>query len=143
MNVYETVFGNDDEANDIYTDCASRHPFYHWPKALPPEMYDHSIYNCILCELLGDEGFIVICADIMGMVGHGDTAEEAMTDLRCGVKYRLCDNQGGIYVGTSDYAFQEAELLTFEDTLAIDEVYIVHKTHVQLAVVEEYPRYCD
>lgn len=142
MNVYETVFGNDDEANDIYQDCASRHPSYHWPKALAPEMYDRSIYNCILCEMR-ENGFIVVCADIKGMIGNGDTAEEAITDLRCGIIYRLCDNDGGIYVGTSDYAFQEAELLAFEEDLAIDDVYIVHKTHIQLAVVEEYPRYCD
>jgi len=187
MNVYETVFGNDDEANDIYQDCASRHPSYHWPEALAPEMYDRSIYNCILCEMREDvgcgiprtifdrpglgpkvpdrsiaednhvqgtdsdellrrsseNGFIVLCADIKGMIGNGDTAEEAITDLRCGIIYRLCDNDGGIYVGTSDYAFQEAELRKFEEDLAIDDVYIVHKTHIQLAVVEEYPRYCD
>jgi hypothetical protein len=144
MNVYEPVFDDYDEANGIYLECASRYPSYHWPKALTPEMYDRSIYNCILCELRDDEGgFIVVCADIMGMIGHGDTADEAITDLRCGVKCRLCEGDGGVYVGTSDYAFQESELLKFEDSLAIDDVYIVHKTYIQLAVVEEYPRYCD
>ena len=142
MNVYEPVFDDYEEATDIYSDCASRHPSYHWPKGLAPEMYDRSIYNCILCEL-NDNEIIVVCADIMGMIGHGDTADEAITDLRCGVKWRLCEGAGGIYVGTSDYAFQEAELLKFEDILAIDDVYVVHKTYVQLAVVEEYPRYCD
>ena len=142
MNVYEPVVNDYEEANNIYADCASRYPSYHWPKALSPEMYDRSIYNCILCEL-NDGDFIVVCADIMGMVGHGDTADEAITDLRCGVKSRLCEGDGGIYVGTSNYAFQEAELLKFEDSLAIDGVSIVHKTYIQLTMVEEYPRYCD
>ena len=142
MNVYEPVFDDYEEANDIYSDCASKHPSYHWPKGLAPEMYDRSIYNCILCEM-NDNEIIVVCADIMGMVGHGDTADEAITDLRCAVKCRLCEGDGGIYVGTSDYAFQEVELRKLEDSMAIDDVYVVHKTYIQLAVVEEYPRYCD
>ena len=144
--IYEPVFDPTDEDLDrIYADCASRHPSYYWPDTSFPERYDRSIYNCILCEYMyssedsKSRGFMIRCADILGVAGGGETADEAIADMKSAIETIICDGSGGIYVGTSDYAFQEAEWAKFEEYMATDGMVVVHKTYIQLAAVDVVP----
>ena len=126
---------------DYECDCAANHFEHYYPPAQDIEVYEGSIFNCIVLEY-NDGGFMVASADAKGIYGDGYSINEATEDFQRAVECRVFDKQGGIYRGTSSIEFQKSYFYDLENNLEND-VIIVNKYHCSVKIFSYLQNYID
>jgi hypothetical protein len=111
--------------------CASMYEKSHWPEQTSSDGYVE--FNCLLYEMT-DGAHVAVSADVMGIYGNGNSAAESVNEFCSAVKTRLEDKLGGIYPGTSDFAYQEKEFSDLESEWEADGVTIHQRRHVSVNV---------
>jgi predicted RNase H-like HicB family nuclease len=114
-------------------DNASMHDKTHCPISYPIEYFSNHTYNCILYEIEG-EGFSAFSADALGVNGEGNTYDKALHKLKSAIECQIKDGLGGIYLGTSDIAFQNTNFKSLEDSWESDGVVVVRKVNSTITI---------
>ena len=109
------------------------YPSTHWPATSYEKAYHNAIYNCIQYEL-SDGEYTVVCADAKGIHAIGDSAEDAIADFREAVETRIIEKKGGIYLGTSDFRYQENIFRELERGWEEDGVLVVNRVRISVQI---------
>lgn len=113
-------------------DCAANHPDFYWPAAEPIEAYKNAIFRSIVFQYDNDQ-FIAVSTDAKGIYGRGTSRDAALHDFRLAIECRLCDQLGGIYLGTSEEKYQNDYFSDLENDCD-DGVRVVKKYQCTIAV---------
>jgi hypothetical protein len=117
----------------VFPSCASMHRNSDWPMVLSLEAHHNLVYNC-LQYVLSDGSHVVVSADVKGIYADGDSMKDAVKDFRPAVQTRISEGLGGLYLGTSDYVFQENEFRDLENEWKSDGVKIIKRHRAAISV---------
>jgi hypothetical protein len=115
--------------------CASMHPVHHWPPPVEKAAYFGKVYNCVVYQL-ENEGYSDMSADVLGVFGRGDTADEALKSLQSLAEERAGSSAGGLFTETSDPTHQDNAFKDLEQFWAEDGVAVCGKVHGTITLLQ-------
>lgn len=108
--------------------CASMYGPHYYPEHELMNGCLDPVYNCIY-YVFNDGAHTISSADTVDLFGDAESAEDAVDDFCSLIEDHFINEWGGIYPGTSDFAFQEQKIAHFEKDCNTNG-YILEKHHV-------------